>query len=199
MTRAFSKFIRLVGPSPSTRRLPLVRLPVETISVYVVRNSWAHQLVQAKACTHLTADFCARTIGQRLDLHHAVLGESGLLSVGDRLITVEKDGEVMLTEKDDTDLQEQDFLDRLRIVIFRSGDDSIREEAGLYRAREGRREDTHIDRPIVHAGQLEGSAVSPVPELVRMIEAMRSYEAAASALKATDRTLGRAVNDIARI
>jgi flagellar basal body rod protein FlgG len=51
----------------------------------------------------------------------------------------------------------------------------------------------------VHAGQIEGSAVQAVPELVHMIEALRAYEAAASAVRATDATLERAVNDIARV
>ena len=56
-----------------------------------------------------------------------------------------------------------------------------------------------MQRPVVRPGQIEGSAVEPVPELIRMIQALRSYEAAASALRATDQTLQRAVNDIARI
>lgn len=121
---------------------------------------------------------------------NAVLGENGVLHVGDADLLVEKDGTIVAAD---------DVLDRLKITTFRSGDALQRDAGGLYRAREGFTPDESLARPEVHTGQLEGSAVEPVPELVRMIQAMRSYEAAASALKATDATLDRAVNDIARV
>ncbi|MBZ0270248.1 flagellar hook basal-body protein [bacterium] len=121
---------------------------------------------------------------------NALLGENGVLHVGDADLLVEKDGTVVVGDS---------FLDRLRITTFASGDAVRRDAGGLYEKRDGFSPDTAMARPEVHTGQLEGSAVEPVPELVRMIQAMRSYEAAASALKATDSTLDRAVNDIARV
>ncbi|HMB70817.1 MAG TPA: flagellar basal body rod C-terminal domain-containing protein, partial [bacterium] len=105
-------------------------------------------------------------------------------------LTVEKDGSLLV---------DGSFLDRLNITTFGQGDDIQRGAGGLYEARPGRRPDPTLVRPVVHTGQLEGSAVQPVPELVKMIQALRSYEAASSALRATDRTLERAVNDIARV
>lgn len=119
-----------------------------------------------------------------------ILGENGILHVEDALLTIEKDGSVLANGS---------FLDRLKITTFAHGDDIQRGAGGLYESREGHRPDPTLARPIVHSGQLEGSAVQPVPELVRMIQALRSYEAAASALRATDATLKRAVNDIARV
>jgi flagellar basal-body rod protein FlgF len=113
-----------------------------------------------------------------------------VLHVGDADLLVEKDGTIVANG---------DVLDRLKITTFRSGDALKRDAGGLYDTREGFSPDESLARPEVHTGQLEGSAVEPVPELVRMIQAMRSYEAAASALKATDATLDRAVNDIARV
>ncbi|MCA9752863.1 MAG: flagellar hook basal-body protein, partial [Gemmatimonadetes bacterium] len=128
-----------------------------------------------------------------------VLGEHGLMMAGDRVPSVTADGEVLLIDREDPDTTDPVSLDRLRLATFRTGDDLKRGEGGLYELRSGRREDISMARPTVLNGQLEGSAVQPVPELVRMIEAMRSYEAAASALKATDRSLDHAVNDIARV
>jgi len=121
---------------------------------------------------------------------NAVLGENGVLHVGDADLLVEKDGTIVANDN---------FLDRLKITTFASGDALRRDAGGLYEKCAGFSPNESLARPEVHTGQLEGSAVEPVPELVRMIQAMRSYEAAASALKATDATLDRAVNDIARV
>ncbi len=121
---------------------------------------------------------------------NAVSGENGLLYVGDAAVSVEKDGSI---------LADGTFLDRLKLTTFSSGDDIERGGSGLYELRPGRKANLTLHRPTVHTGQLEGSAVEPVPELVRMIQALRSYEAAASALRATDASLDRAVNDIARV
>jgi flagellar basal-body rod protein FlgG len=119
-----------------------------------------------------------------------ILGENGILHVGDKAVTVHKDGAVYADET---------MIDRLKLVTFASGDQLKRETGGLYAALPGVKPETTLLRPTVHVGQLEGSAVQPVTELVRLIEAMRSYEAASRAVRATDRTLDRAVNDIARI
>jgi flagellar basal-body rod protein FlgG len=119
-----------------------------------------------------------------------VLGENGALHAGEASATVEQDGAVFLDEE---------FLDRLKIVTFASGDDIALQHSGVYVARAGRTPDAAALRPLVRSGQIEGSSVQPVRELVKMIEAMRAYEAAGSAVRATNTTLERAVNDIARI
>jgi flagellar basal-body rod protein FlgG len=121
---------------------------------------------------------------------HPVLGDNGLLHVGEGRVAVEKDGAVRVDGA---------YLDRLRVLTFARGDDVEREPGGLWSVRAGRVPDEGISRPLVRQGQIEGSAVEPVSELVQMIQALRAYEAAASALRATDQTLQRAVNDIARI
>jgi flagellar basal-body rod protein FlgG len=120
----------------------------------------------------------------------AVLGENGALHAGEASVSVEGDGAVFL---------DGEFLDRLKIVTFASGDDIERQHSGVYAARPGRAPVFEGIRPLVRPGQIEGSSVQPVAELVKMIEAMRAYEAAGSAVRATNTTLERAVNDIARI
>lgn len=121
---------------------------------------------------------------------HSILGENGLLHVGQGQVQVTKDGSVTV---DGT------YLDRLKLLTFRSGDDIERRPGGLWAVKNGRQATETIAPPVVRQGQIEGSAVQPVSELVGMIQAQRAYEAAASALRATDQTLQRAVNDIARI
>jgi len=51
----------------------------------------------------------------------------------------------------------------------------------------------------VWRGYLEGSNVSPIVELISMIEGFRVYEANMQAIKSQDRTYGRAVNDVGRV
>jgi flagellar basal-body rod protein FlgG len=121
---------------------------------------------------------------------HLVLGEKGLLYVGDDPVSVESDGAVIV---------DGEVLDRLRLVTFGSGTDVVPEEGGLYAARASAKPVLVLSRPLVAVGQLEGSSVQPVTELVRMIAALRSYEAAAAAVRSTDRTVEAAVNDIARV
>jgi flagellar basal-body rod protein FlgG len=119
-----------------------------------------------------------------------VLGENGLLQVSEGLVTVEKDGAVFVDGQ---------FLDRLRLTTFASGADVERQAGGLYAPRPGSSADRTMLRPTVHTGQVEGSSVEPVAELVEMIQAMRAYEASSAALRSTNTTLDRAVNDIARV
>jgi flagellar basal-body rod protein FlgG len=48
-------------------------------------------------------------------------------------------------------------------------------------------------------GYIETSAVEPTRMLAEMIATQRAYQANANMIKFQDETLGRAVNDIARI
>jgi flagellar basal-body rod protein FlgG len=121
---------------------------------------------------------------------HLVLGTKGALFVGDDPVFVEPDGSVIVNG---------DVLDRLRLVTFAQAEDLVREDAGLYAMRPGTTPTLVLARPIVQEGQLEGSTVQPVSELVRMVAALRSYEAAAAAVRSTDRTVEAAVNEIAKV
>jgi len=51
----------------------------------------------------------------------------------------------------------------------------------------------------VRQGYREGSNVNPVEEMVRMIAAMRAYEANQKVLQATDTTLEKAANEVGRV
>jgi len=121
---------------------------------------------------------------------HLVLGANGYLHVGDKPVFIESDGAVIV---------EGELLDTLKLATFANGSDLVREEGGLYTPRTGVKPNLVMEQPLIHTGQLEGSSVQPVNELVRMIAAMRSYEAAAAAVKSTDRTVEAAVNEIAKL
>lgn len=126
----------------------------------------------------------------RNSLGYIVLGEKGAMHVGDKPVSIDSDGSVLVDGQ---------VLDRLKMTVFASGGDLSREAAGLYAAREDVVPKDAGERPTVSAGQLESSSVQPVTELVRMISALRSYEAAASAIKSTDRTIEMAVSDVGKV
>jgi flagellar basal-body rod protein FlgF len=58
---------------------------------------------------------------------------------------------------------------------------------------------TPVATPRLITGMLEGANVNIVREMVEMIEYLRAYETHQRAIQAQDETLGRAINEIARI
>jgi flagellar basal-body rod protein FlgG len=58
---------------------------------------------------------------------------------------------------------------------------------------------TPLTAPRLITGMLEGANVNIVREMVEMIEYLRAYETHQKAIQAQDETLGRAINEIARI
>jgi flagellar basal-body rod protein FlgF len=58
---------------------------------------------------------------------------------------------------------------------------------------------TPVATPRLIIGMLEGANVNIVREMVEMIEYLRAYETHQRAIQAQDETLGRAINEIARI
>jgi flagellar basal-body rod protein FlgF len=56
-----------------------------------------------------------------------------------------------------------------------------------------------VATPTLKAGALEGSNVSAIQEMVRMIETMRVFDANQRVVQAQDETLQKAVNDLARL
>jgi len=70
--------------------------------------------------------------------------------------------------------------------------------------RHGENMFTSKDEPVFSAAEIkrnyiEASNVSPIVELISMIEGFRVYEANMQAIRHQDRTLGRAVNDVGRL
>jgi flagellar basal body rod protein FlgG len=84
------------------------------------------------------------------------------------------------------------------LVVRPASFDALTREAGSRFAAPAEVELTPVADARVRQGVLEQSNVNPVLTLVEMIEALRIYEAAQRSARATDETLGRAVNDVGR-
>lgn len=85
----------------------------------------------------------------------------------------------------------------LRIVSLAPGATLVKEGSRLLRVEGAGVRD--VARPALVAGHLEQSNVTVVEEMVAMITAMRAYEAAQKAVSAEDDTLGRALNEVAKV
>jgi len=87
-------------------------------------------------------------------------------------------------------------LGRLAVVAFEDPQALVKRGAGLFAA--AGQEPVPQEGGVV-SGAVEASNVSPVTSLASLIEVSRAYQMNATLLSLQDQTLGRAVNDIAKV
>lgn len=144
---------------------------------------------------------------------YPVLGEHGPIYVKANNFQIDKDGRVWVNAEylDDPEAlvgREQNewaqpmLLDTLKIVDF---------ELDRYIAKQGSSlwKDTDLSgparvmqgeaRPTVLQGFTEASNVNPITEMVRMIEVNRAYEANQKSIQTEDASLGKLINEVAKV
>lgn len=144
---------------------------------------------------------------------YPVLGENGPIYVKANNFQIDKDGRVWinaqylggpdeLVGRESNDWSQPMLLDTLKIVDF---------ELERYLAKQGSSlwKDTELSgparlmegqaRPTVHQGFVEASNVNPVTEMVRMIEVNRAYEANQKSIQTEDASLGKLINEVAKL
>jgi len=119
---------------------------------------------------------------------YMVLGQNGPIQVGNRKLTVDKDGSISLDGV---------YVDTLRIVEFVDTTALQKQGNNLVQAPVGVQVRPFSGQVI--QGYIEDANVNPVEEMVDMITVMRSYEANQKVIQAYDNTLDKTVNDIGRI
>jgi len=144
---------------------------------------------------------------------YPVLGENGPIMVKANNFQIDKNGRVWINatyQDNPTELvgREQNewsqpvLLDTLKLVDFetvryiaKQGSSLWKdtEESGPARKLEGQ------DRPTVLQGFTEASNVNPVMEMVRMIEVNRAYEANQKTIQTEDASLGKLINEVAKV
>ena len=98
--------------------------------------------------------------------------------------------------------EEDDFVDQLEFYRFDQPRFLERVSDVLYLPTEESGEAEQViprDEAVLQVGALEISNVDPTKMMVQMMEIMRRYEANMQMLRVADQTLGRAVNEIARL
>jgi len=125
---------------------------------------------------------------------YRVLGEGGQIEIGSTDFTVDIDGIIYDADGDE--------IDRLLIVRFEDNSILRKEGDNMYSVFNADPEDPYEPEQVivgVRQFALEMSNVDPARETVMMMQVFRSYEINQRILRMIDESLGRAVNDIARI
>jgi flagellar basal-body rod protein FlgF len=122
---------------------------------------------------------------------HPILGRSGPIRLTGAEVEVRENGDLLVDGA---------LVDRLKLVEFRPGAVVRKLGGGLLRP-ESRAHVAPAPESIgrVRQGYLEDSNVNPVAELAAMLSALRAFEASQRALRASDQTLDRAINEIGRV
>jgi flagellar basal-body rod protein FlgF len=117
-----------------------------------------------------------------------VLGMAGPIEVGTATPGIETDGSVRVGA---------DVVDRLHLVRFASEARLQDVGNGLY-ADPGDAAPSAADSTSVRQGFLEGSNVTPVTEMVQLMEALRHFEAAQRLVRGYDQLLEKAISELGR-
>lgn len=121
-----------------------------------------------------------------------VMGEAGPIEVGSHNFTVSDDGFVFNEAGDE--------VDRLRLVRFLDNASLRKDGHNMYYNYDlDNNVPEEVTTPIVKQGYLENSNVDTARETVNMMQVYRAYEINQRILTLIDESLGRAVNDIARV
>lgn len=144
---------------------------------------------------------------------YPVLGEQGPIRVKENNFKVDKDGRIWVNEayqddpldlvgREQNEWQEPVLLDTLKIVDFETVRYLAKQGSSLWKETEESGPAEILEgntRPKVIQGFTEASNVNPVVEMVRMIEVNRAYEANQKTIQAEDASLGKLINEVARV
>jgi len=144
---------------------------------------------------------------------YPVLGESGPIRVKENNFQIDKAGRVWvnaayqddpldLVGREQNEWQEPVLLDTLKLVDFETVRYIAKQGSSMWKATEESGPAIGLagqDRPTVIQGFTESSNVNPVTEMVRMIEVNRAYEANQKTIQTEDSTLGKLINEVAKV
>lgn len=116
-----------------------------------------------------------------------VQGENGAILVESTDFVVDEEGNIMAGDT---------YLDRLRLVTFADNASLRKQGSNLYTSEEAPQEATNY---AIRQNALESSNVEVAREMVDMMTTYRAYETNQRMLTMIDETIGKAVNDIARL
>lgn len=142
-----------------------------------------------------------------------VLGENGPIQVKANNFQVDKAGRIWINEayagdpedlvgREDNAWERTVLLDTLKIVDFENTRYLAKQGSSLWKETplSGPAELTEgQDRPTVLQGFTEASNVNPILEMVRMIEVNRAYEANQKTIQSQDASLGKLINEVAKV
>lgn len=116
-----------------------------------------------------------------------VLGKKGFIKVDKNIIpAITSDGKVIVDGNN---------IDEIKIVDFEKYDNLVKKDSSIFYTTDSGKE---IQVSIL-TGYLETSNVSPVNEMISMIQTLRDFESYQKAVQIFDESINKIVNDISRI
>jgi len=115
-----------------------------------------------------------------------VLGQNGPIQINGTKVSIGDDGRVVV---------ENAPVDKILVMDFRKPW-LLRKEGSSCYLYQGKEEDIFTAENVnVRQGYTEGSNVSPIEEMIKMVEALRAFESAQKAIQCMDEITGKMVND----
>ncbi len=144
---------------------------------------------------------------------YPVLGEHGPIKVKANNFQIDKSGRVWINAKyqdnpdqlvgrEQNDWSQPVLLDTMKLVDFETVRYIAKQGSSLWKDTEESGPALMLqgkDRPTVLQGFTEASNVNPVMEMVRMIEVNRAYEANQKTIQTEDASLGKLINEVAKV
>ena len=110
-------------------------------------------------------------------------------------ITLLPGGGELVIGMDGTLMQGTNPLGKLAVQSFARSEDLTAVAGGLFVAREGV-DPAAVEKPVVMQGYLEGSNVTPLREMIALVQIARAYEANQKIITTQDQTLARALETL---
>lgn len=120
------------------------------------------------------------------EMGYPVMGTNGELKLPPGELKVDNRGALIVNGQ---------TVGKFKIIEFPSTGMPAKVGDGLFSGDQGKT----VTAPTVLAGAIEESNVNPLSEMVKMIQAMRTYESAQKVIQSFDRMAEMAVNDLGRV
>ncbi|MFH1096461.1 MAG: flagellar basal-body rod protein FlgF [Candidatus Desantisbacteria bacterium] len=187
--------VPIFTPGPTKQTGNDFDLAISGKGFFVIEAPWGEAYTRNGAFTISNDGYLSTQDGYR------VLGKNGPIPVKNGNFFVrEENGAIVYNEEGKTnDWKTAKEQDTLRIVSF--GNESGLKKKGdcFFEATQ----DSGLPEPMKNTRilqrSLEGSNVSPVEELVKMIEVQRVYEACQKSIQAIDDTMKLSISDVGRV
>jgi len=115
-----------------------------------------------------------------------VLGQNGPIRINGSNVSMNIDGQVLV---------ENEPVDRILVMDFRQPRLLRKEGSSSYIYQGEERDIFAAENVSVQQGYTEGSNVSPIQEMIKMVEALRAFESAQKAIQCMDEITDKMVND----
>lgn len=126
-----------------------------------------------------------------------VLGKRGPIKITGFEFVVTEDGRVLENTKDDpAGWKAPQEIDQLKIVDFKDKRWLKKHGNSFFEPTEASGKIQAAPNYQIRQGYLEGSNVNPITEMVRMIEAMRAYEANQKVIQSHDQAINKVINEV---